>query len=73
MNYAVLIACLLLAGCASLEQQAQHVSAAEAEPEKLIIVELPADELLKTCGLWSGTGGCVWMNHKFILKTGLDV
>jgi hypothetical protein len=73
------LACiLLLTGCASFERWAQSVIPEEVEPEcnpkyeicepETIIVEATPEQLLHFCGLWSGTSGCVWGNHKFVLK-----
>ena len=78
MKFIVMIACLMLAGCAGFrdsmmalvppEPECDPVYAVCKPPAEIITIEMPQDELLKTCGLWSGSGGCIWMNHKFVLK-----
>jgi hypothetical protein len=62
----ILLTCFVLLGCQGLQQRQEVLLPTESE---LIIVELPLEELRKTCGLWSGVSGCIWMNHKFILET----
>ena len=67
-----LVLCIFLTGCASFEQWTQSPEPPcdpkyEVCEKELIVVELPLEELQQQCGLWSGTSGCVWGPHKFIL------